>query len=423
MTATDLGRSTRPVLGLGNHGVLLPYAEYNHNLRNHNIYLLSPSIALHPSNPLPTRKMSTIPTLNLSHALSPSTRPALISSLRHALLHIGFLYITDHGIPDSLTPQLTTLLPHLFALPHDIKQRAALVNSPHFLGYSTFGSETTAAKADEREQFEFANELPDAFASNTGDGGKELRSGKGEGKPLYLRLQGPNQYPRDARVEELEGVVQSYIAALHALAGRFVALIEEALELQPGALQGFTGPQDRLKLVRYRPSPDLQDEFSQGVGPHKDSSGWLTFLLQASPGTRGLQVLDKDGGWLDVPPVEGSLVVNMGQALEVVTNGVCKATTHRVLLPPGDYERFSVPFFQGVRPGLTKEEATGLWEHFDPERWETRESVEGSRIDSPFLRGGFDNWGEAQLRTKIRSHRDVGARWYGDVFDRYVKDS
>ena len=149
----------------------------------------------------------------------------------------------------------------------------------------------------------------------------------------------------------------------------------------------------------------------------------MTFLLQASdPSIKGLQVLDKDGCWLDVPPIPGTLVINMGQAFEVVTNGVCKATTHRVLLPPGDYDRYSVPFFQGVRPELTKSDLRVLWDHFDHKRWRTRESSEGKLIDSPFLTGRYDTWGEAQLRTKIRSHRDVGRRHYADVFEKYVND-
>lgn len=351
--------------------------------------------------------VQSIPVIDLSLAASPSTRASAIASLRHALLDVGFLYITNHGIDPSITDALVAALPGLFSLPAETKLSAALVNSPHFLGYSTFGSETTASKADEREQFEFANELPDVY-------------GEEAGKPLYTSLQGPNQYPAGPSTTQLAELVQRYIAALQSLASRFLDLAAEALDLPPSTLQPFTGPQDRLKLVHYRPSPGLEDEHSQGVGPHKDSSGWLTFLLQASPGTRGLQVLDKSGAWLDVPPVQSSLVVNMGQAFEVATNGVCKATTHRVLLPPGDYDRYSVPFFQGVRPDLTKAELKSLWAHFDPMKWQTRESVEGSLVDSPFLRGGFDTWGEAQLRTKIRSHRDVGRRWYGDVYDAYV---
>lgn len=198
----------------------------------------------------------------------------------------------------------------------------------------------------------------------------------------------------------------------------------KALSLPPTTFLPFLSDQHRLKLVHYPSLPPSQASV-QGVGPHKDSSGWWTFLLQASPPhVKGLQVLNKSGDWIDVPNIPGSFVVNIGQAFEVVTNGVCKATTHRVV--GGSLERFSVPFFQGVRRNLTKEEAVGtLREHFSGEEFAAEavtEAEEGERIDSAFLKGKYDTWGESQLRTKIRSHRDVGRRFYAGVFDKYVND-
>jgi isopenicillin N synthase-like dioxygenase len=111
----------------------------------------------------------------------------------------------------------------------------------------------------------------------------------------------------------------------------------------------------------------------------------------------------------------------MGQAFEVVTNGVCKATTHRVLVS-GAEDRYSVPFFQGVRKTLTKAEVGALWQHFEQVEENCHESEEGMQIDSAFLCGRYNTWGESQLRTKIRSHQDVGRTHYAEVFDRYVHD-
>jgi isopenicillin N synthase-like dioxygenase len=351
-----------------------------------------------------------IPTIDLSKASVPSTRQPLLQEVRHALVEVGFLYLSNHGIEESVTQDLVSMLPALFALPDDVKESVALDRSPHFLGYSRFGAETTANVQDQREQFELANELDDEFSL-------------ARGLPLYTRLQGPNQWLESGAVPRLRAVVESYIAAVQEVALRFLEVVAEALGLPADHLVPFLGPQDRLKLVHYRPSSAPVAE-SQGVGPHKDSSGWMTFLLQASdPSIQGLQALSKDGVWLDVPPVPGTLVVNMGQAFEAVTNGVCKATTHRVLLPAGDYDRYSVPFFQGVRPDLTKQDLKVLWEHFAGPQWNTKtESDEGRQIDSPFLRGKYNTWGEAQLRTKIRSHRDVGRRHYPQVFEQYVND-
>ena len=201
-----------------------------------------------------------------------------------------------------------------------------------------------------------------------------------------------------------------------ALGSRFLTLVEEALSLPPQALHAFLSEQHRLKLVHY---PVSGETGGQGVGPHKDSSGWWTFLLQASPPeVRGLQVLSRSGGWIDVPAIPGTFVVNIGQAFEVVTNGVCPATTHRVLSGPS--QRYSVPFFQGVRRDLTKSEAVGaLSEHFS--RYPVP-SARGREIDSAFLHGKYDTWGETQLRTKIRSHRINGQKFYPEVFDKYIND-
>lgn len=203
---------------------------------------------------------------------------------------------------------------------------------------------------------------------------------------------------------------------------RFLDLVAQALLLPSGTFQPFLSDQHRLKLVHY---PALQDDdpagSRQGVGPHKDSSGWWTFLLQASPPeVKGLQVLNKAGDWVDVPVVPGTFVVNIGQAFEVVTNGICKATTHLVL--SGPHERYSVPFFQGVRRNLTKAEAIGsLKSHFSTLDI-GRESEEGHAIDSAFLKGQYDTWGESQLRTKVRSHRENGKKFYPEVYGQYINE-
>jgi isopenicillin N synthase-like dioxygenase len=206
------------------------------------------------------------------------------------------------------------------------------------------------------------------------------------------------------------------------LSQRFLELVAQALSLPPKTFMTFLSDQHRLKLVHYPglSSDDTAATSTQGVGPHKDSSGWWTFLLQASPpDVKGLQVLNKDGHWVDVPVKPGTFVVNIGQAFEVVTAGVCTATTHRVL--SGPRERYSVPFFQGVRRDLTKTEALALKSRFASFGTGT-ESVEGREIDSAFLRGRYDTWGESQLRTKIRSHRANVMKFYPDVFEQYIQD-
>ena len=351
---------------------------------------------------------SEIPIFNLARAEEPQNRSQSLLELRRILAQVGFLYIANHGVPDSTIERLVSALPHIFALSEAAKNEVALVNSPHFLGYSNFGAEQTAKRADQREQYEFANELPFSFKAARRD-------------PLFMRLHGPNQWP--SAYPKLRIIVESYIKELTQLAERFLRLVAEAFDLPAETFFHFLSEQHRLKLVHYKSSPEHEvDGKSQGVGPHKDSSGWMTFLLQASPpSVKGLQALNKAGEWIDVHAIPGTFVVNMGQAFEVVTSGVCKATTHRVLIS-GSEDRYSVPFFQGVRKTLTKAEMGALWQHFEKVQENGHESDEGMQMDSAFLRGQYDTWGESQLRTKIRSHQDVGRKHYAEVFDRYLND-
>ncbi|KAF7869913.1 hypothetical protein EAF04_004697 [Stromatinia cepivora] len=113
--------------------------------------------------------------------------------------------------------------------------------------------------------------------------------------------------------------------------------------------------------------------------------------------------MNRSGTWIDVPNIPGTFVVNIGQAFEVATNGLCPATTHR-----------------GVRGDATKKDFEALWPQFEGHG--TKESKEGQNIDSPFLSGKYDTWGESQLRTKIRSHEDAGKQFYASVYKKYIDE-
>lgn len=90
-------------------------------------------------------------------------------------------------------------------------------------------------------------------------------------------------------------------------------------------------PQHRIKLVKYPPNTSVNNasDRGQGVGAHKDSSGWLTFLYQVGE-EEGLEVLNTTGDWIAAPPVRDTFVVNFGNAFEAATEGAVKATVHRV---------------------------------------------------------------------------------------------
>lgn len=398
----------------------------------------------------------TIPILDLSLAKDPNTKPDLLRQLHSALFDVGFLYIVNHDIPNGTVSHLTSLLPNLFNLPSELKARLSKLNSTHFLGYSGFAEETTLGKQDLREQFDFATELPAIWQDHGINKGSALSSTDRDvhGKQneisndnasasrdfnqLYWRLRGPNQWPSEARLPGFREALTEYHDQVEALSYRFVHLIEEAFGIPVGTLDHFFGrqtssvpsvegttsgfsreylpPQHRIKLLRYPPSPADSQQGGQGVGAHKDSSGWLTFLYQVGD-EEGLEVLSSCGNWIRAKPIPNSFVVNFGNAFEAATEGAVKATTHRVVAPsPDSNVRFSIPFFMGLPLDMTVSQIR----RYIPEHVrKLRSGDEGDEAISAFLDPRWDSLGESQLRKWIRSHQDVGEKWYGEDVVKY----
>ena len=223
-----------------------------------------------------------------------------------------------------------------------------------------------------------------------------------------------------------------------ALSTTFTSLLAESLALPPTAFSRFftTPPaaqQHKLKIIRY---PDLdelrvpagadgaeREGSSQGVGPHKDSL-LTSYLLQASAHA-GLQAQNWRGEWIDCPPVPGTLVVALGQAMEAVTGGVCAATTHRVLSPGrGLGSRYSVPFFQGVSFECDFQTLEIPREVVEQKR-RFVESGGGEWVDNVdfgLVKGRWNCFGEAILWNRARSHMDVTEKWYPDLYKRIKEE-
>jgi isopenicillin N synthase-like dioxygenase len=217
-----------------------------------------------------------------------------------------------------------------------------------------------------------------------------------------------------------------YHDALSDLSNRVVHMIEESFGMTVGTFDRFfkstpgnggihIPPQHRIKLLKY---PKVGPETDgQGVGPHKDSSGWLTFLYQVGQ-EHGLEVLSKDGSWVPAPPLEGTFVVNFGNAFEAATEGAVKATVHRVKAPKNN-DRYSVPFFMGLPLDLTVPHIRQCFSREVKELRRTESPSEAEAAISTYLDPRWRTLGESQLRKWIRSHEDVGRKWYGDKVVEY----
>ena len=297
--------------------------------------------------------------------------------LRRVAHDVGFFYLTGHGVPEDLGDRLLGAARRLFALPQEAKDAVAMVNSPHFRGYTRLGGELTGGRVDWREQIDIGPE----------------RSPLSDPPEPYLRLQGPNQWPQ--ALPELRGIVAEWDAALAEVGRKLLAHWAAALGSPDDVFAAAFAdtPATLIKIVRY----PQQAESTQGVGAHRDA-GVLT-LLFAEPGSRGLEVRDPQSGWIEAAPVEGAFIVNIGEMLEVATGGYLRATEHRVNLADAG-ERISVPYFFNPRldarlpvlslPAELAAEARGV--SADP----SDEQI-------------FPVYGRNAWKSRLRAHPDVAA--------------
>ncbi|MBW5482743.1 isopenicillin N synthase family dioxygenase [Streptomyces bambusae] len=336
-----------------------------------------------PSSSSTSVSSSPLPVLDLSRADDPAQRAGFREELHAAARDTGFLHLTGHGVTAAETARILELTRAFFALPEADRLALSNLNSPHFRGYTRVGHELTQGASDWRDQLDVGAERP----------APEL----GPDDPAYLWLEGPNQWP--AALPELREVVLAWQERLAGVAHR---LLHELLA-SIGAPEDFFDaafadlPHLHTKLVRYPGSaPSGAD---QGVGAHKDY-GFLTLLLQDEVG--GLQVV-REGGFVDVPPMPGAFVVNLGELLEIATEGYLKATDHRVVSPPGAVERYSVPFFYNPRLDTVVETVPGAYLAHAP----------GLSDDeaNPLYR----EYGRNELKGYARAHPEVARRWHPDL--------
>jgi isopenicillin N synthase-like dioxygenase len=156
------------------------------------------------------------------------------------------------------------------------------------------------------------------------------------GKPLHGKIPWPSAMP------DLKARMMRYYEQLDALGYRLLALFEIGLELPAGTLkQFFKKDMNSLRLLYYPPqAPDGPGDML-GARAHTDTNAF-TMLVQDPNG--GLEIRNREGDWVAVPPIEETFVVNVGEVLKVWTDGVFSSTVHRVINRSGR-ERYSIPFF------------------------------------------------------------------------------
>jgi isopenicillin N synthase-like dioxygenase len=331
---------------------------------------------------------ATLPVLNLERfEHGPEERVKFLADLRVAARDVGFFYITGHGIDPAFLRLVMDVSRRFFALPDEQKQALDMVNSPHFRGYNRVAAEITRGRRDWREQIDIgAERTAVTLEADT---------------PPWQRLKGPNQWP-DA-LPELRPVILRWQHEATAVLVRLLRYFALALGQAEYIFEALYRDEPHLlvKLIRYPGREATSDD--QGVGAHKDSD-LLSLLLQDDVG--GLQVQHEDA-WIDATPIPGTFVVNIGELLELASDGYLRATVHRVVTPPAGRERLSVAFFLSAR----LDAVVPLLE-LPPELAREARGPE-SDPDNPLLR----EVGKNALKGRLRSHPDVARRHHPDLVE------
>ncbi len=310
------------------------------------------------------------------------SRRRFLAELGAAARDVGFFYLTGHGLAQSQQQAVLQLAADFFALPQADKNTVQMVNSPHFRGYTRLGGELTLGKADQREQF-------DIMAEHSAP---QVQSGE----PAWWKLYGPNQWP--AALPQMQNTLLHWQDQLTDLTVTLLRAFALVLQQPEDAFDSTIkdGPYRHMKLIRY--PGRATEQAKQGVGAHKDP-GYLTLVLQ--DGQSGLEV-QTEQGWVSATPLPGAFVVNIGELLELASNGYLRATYHRVSSPPAGIERLSCAFFMAAQLDATVP--------LLPLPAELAKQAKGPASDP--LNPLFYQVGQNVLKGRLRSHPDVAAAHY-----------
>ena len=240
-----------------------------------------------------------------------------------AYTDIGFITIRNHGFGEEVQDELYDKASEFFGLEKSIKAAYEIEGLAGQRGYTSFGKEH--AKGNE------AADLKEFWQV-------------GQPNPAY---EGP-EYHKNVSVDELPEFAPSFKLAYQQLEGigrELLKAIAVYLELDINYFESWVqGGNSILRAIHYPPIT-IDPGNSVRAGQHEDIN-LITLLMGAS--AEGLQVLNKNNEWIGITAIPGSLVVNVGDMLQRLTNGVMKSTTHRVVNPPREKwgtSRYSIPFF------------------------------------------------------------------------------
>jgi isopenicillin N synthase-like dioxygenase len=239
-----------------------------------------------------------IPVIDLGgdSSWTPSQRAEVVGRVKAAAETVGFFQVANHGVTKAAMSQML----------------AAVRNFHEESGEAKRPYHTRDRGRHVRYHSNF--DLFQSPAANWRD-------------TLYVEMMptgpAPNEIPPACR-----GIMEEYTSLVQGVGGTVLGLLSEALGLQRGHLEQEAGCLEGLAVVGHYYPACPEPHLTIGTTRHTDPS-FFTVLLQ--DGVGGLQVLLRDGGWVDVPAVPGALVVNIGDYLQLISNDRFRSVDHRVL--------------------------------------------------------------------------------------------
>ncbi|WP_353533910.1 2-oxoglutarate and iron-dependent oxygenase domain-containing protein [Cognatishimia sp. WU-CL00825] len=264
-----------------------------------------------------------IPMVDIAALIDGSNPGKVAKEINWALANTGFMYVKHHGIDAQLVADAFDQTRAFFDLPVEEKMKLHVGNSGVAMrGYiEMFGENTDPAKTkDLKECYDLGPETPEATT------------------PFF----GANQWPEATTLPRFQKVIYDYHQAMRALSMQLLRGIALSLDLEADYFEPkMQNAISIQRLLHYPPQHGKIDESVMGIGAHTDY-GNLTVLAQDDVG--GLQVMNREGNWVQAPPIEGCFVINIGDLVQRLTNDVYLANLHRVVNISGR-ERYSIPFF------------------------------------------------------------------------------
>jgi isopenicillin N synthase-like dioxygenase len=271
-----------------------------------------------------------VPVVNLNDFHDPSLRDAFVQTLGSAITRLGFVRVTGHTLQPDTVQQTYDLSKKFFFLPRDTKEHYLVPGGAGQRGYTPFRAEHAKGMdvPDLKEFWHVGRDLPAEHDLSA----------------VYPANVWPAELPdlRDASLalySQLESVSNILLTGLAIYLGE-----------SPDTFTDLTDDGNTiLRMIHY---PALDDHtFIPGAvraAAHEDIN-FITLLITST--ASGLQILTREGSWLDVNAEPGEIVADSGDMLSRITNGRLPATTHRVINPDvGFTNRFSMPFFVHPRP-------------------------------------------------------------------------